>query len=444
MEILWSLWEIVVNCIECGFFYYLLKKQLGVAQRKKRVSYVILIVLIGVVSALNLYGVHFSITMGTMFLLKLSYAVFAFESNTIRRVFWGCIAAAIPFVCDSLITVVLTWLPGVDINSTFVSGFARLGTTILYCLIAIFICWSLAHIRVESEISMPKFYPPFMVAILLLGLFSVAGSLSIAFQSDRSLDERIMITSVISAILLMVITIICLFERIGVEITRKVKAEAKLQEYHLDEEHNRNTAQVITAWRHDLHNYLEVLQILLETNDYTALKQYVGEMRKDFQDTFLHVDTGSAATNAILSSKQMIAHDQNIQMHFDTCKLPSLPISETKMCVLLGNLLDNALEACARIEDEQRRWIHLRLAKHRGMLSIIIENSSSGEYNYQDSQLKSSKGSKYHGYGLKRVEQIIAEADGIYSVIPSIDSFNVTVFLPFRKEGEHADPCRNN
>ncbi len=436
MNLLWALWEIFVNFIEYFFLYYLLAKQLGVPSAKKVQARWGLVLLIAMISIMNLCNIDYMIPMVLLSILKVVYALLLFGSNLVKRLFWGCIGAFVAVMGNSLISIILSWLTHVDIAGTLLPGETRFATTILYCFIEICICWGLSRIQHKAKLDLPIGYQILMFVIMMLGLIATAVMISYSIQATQmTSSDRILLTVVSAALLVITLASLYLFERAGKAIYEKIHAESQLAQLRLERDNNQRIEEIIKLWRHDFHNYLEVLQIYLEKQDYEQLKKYIGETRQDFQYALSLVATGNSAVDAILSSKLLIASSKDIPVKFTISQLRHLPLSETKMCVLLGNLLDNSIESCSKMTDPQNRYIQISIKIQRGMCHICIENSATGDYHYTgEGQLISDKESKDHGFGLARVQQIVGEANGIYTISPQPDKFIVSILLPINEE----------
>ena len=430
MRFIWFVWERFVNCIEFVFLFYLLSKQLGTFPAKRKIYYLSVRGLITLTSILNECNAHYLITMAAILIADICFALL-FKSSITKRIFWGCIASFVFYVGNSLLSVIMTWIPGIDIQQTLMPGPARFGVQVLYCMIIIVLFWGLSRVHIHDDLKLPRRYHFAMILVLIIGLFAIVAAIAFAIQSGRTLKEQFLLTTVSASILAMTISVIVLFEKIGSSISKTVSAEERLKQFRIEESNNQRVEKIVKAWRHDFHNYLEVLQFYSETGNHAGLQKYIGEMQKDYRETLSLIATGNSAIDAILSSKQLIAHSQSTDMKLSAQRLSSLPIGETKMCVLLGNIIDNALDACMKIDDPQKRRINIRIGTHRGMLSIFVENTTVGDYRYNDNQLISTKTEDGHGFGLERVYEIVGAANGICALNPAKDKFTVSVLLPY-------------
>ena len=124
-------------------------------------------------------------------------------------------------------------------------------------------------------------------------------------------------------------------------------------------------------------------------------------------------------------------------MHIKTTHSIFLPkdilIDDIQLCTLIGNLFDNAIEACMKIKEPDKRYIDFQIKPFNCMMSIYMENSCIGDYVIdKNGKLKTSKQTNIinHGIGLKRIEEIVERANGFVTLNPSNDKFEVIIQLP--------------
>ena len=102
-------------------------------------------------------------------------------------------------------------------------------------------------------------------------------------------------------------------------------------------------------------------------------------------------------------------------------------LSDGDISILVGNLLDNAIEACEQIQDGMR-WVLFKLKKRQHSLFIEISNSLGTVPRIKDGELLTSKKDKrLHGYGLKSVKRIVQKYDGVFSFSVEADVFKVKI-----------------
>ena len=107
-----------------------------------------------------------------------------------------------------------------------------------------------------------------------------------------------------------------------------------------------------------------------------------------------------------------------------------LNVSEIDLCVIIGNLLDNAMEACLRQTEEKERFIRVFIGVLKEQLYISVSNSVEGGIKKSDKTYFSSKGSEAHGFGLASIDRIAAKYDGYVNRQDEEGVFATEVLLP--------------
>lgn len=137
--------------------------------------------------------------------------------------------------------------------------------------------------------------------------------------------------------------------------------------------------------------------------------------------------TGHKILDFILNQKKEIAEKKGIDFDICVTALMEIPLSDGNLSVLAGNLLDNAIEACNKIETG-KRWILFKLIKHRDMLLIEISNSIGEQPKIKNGELLTSKEHAWmHGYGLKSVRRIVEKNEGVLSFSIEENVFKIQV-----------------
>lgn len=131
----------------------------------------------------------------------------------------------------------------------------------------------------------------------------------------------------------------------------------KLAERQFEE--MRSTYKEMRGWRHDYRNHMQVLKVYLEEEKLDQAREYIMQMDKDLSDVDHMIRSGNIMADAILNSKLSLARSKDIPVNV-TAKIPEiLPVSDTEFCVIFGNLLDNAIEACEKIKEKENRFIQI-------------------------------------------------------------------------------------
>ena len=160
------------------------------------------------------------------------------------------------------------------------------------------------------------------------------------------------------------------------------------------------------GWRHDYRNHIQTMKALAASGDMNAVKEYLDQLDADLAAVDTVVKTGNAMADAILNSKITLAKSKGISVKANADIPVMLKMSEVDLCVIIGNLFDNAIEACMSLPEEQR-YIRLYMDMKNTQLYISLTNfTATGKLTKVGNRFLTTKGSG-HGFGLIRMDSIV-------------------------------------
>lgn len=186
-----------------------------------------------------------------------------------------------------------------------------------------------------------------------------------------------------------------------------VEYQTAQAERHLGEV--RSIHREMRGYKHDFHHHLQTLKGQLEAGETDRALAYIEQL----DEQLIHVDTllktGNVSLDAILSAKLSQAKAENIAVTIKATVPDRLLLSDVELSIVIGNLLDNAIESCTTATGE--RFIRIYMAMKGNMLYFSMLNSS-GEKKTKTGTLFSSHKKGLHGFGLRRAEAILHEHGG--------------------------------
>lgn len=184
------------------------------------------------------------------------------------------------------------------------------------------------------------------------------------------------------------------------------------------------------GWRHDLKHHLQTMTAYLELGQTDRLEQYLRDLTKDYDNEVRTVfKTGNAMLDAILGSKLSLLREADIRVDATACVPKVLTVSDVDLSIMVGNLLDNALEACLKLPREER-FVRLYIAEAKDNLYIYVMNAADGNYRRGLRGYLSTKGGGSHGYGLQRIDKVIRKYQGYRNRQDEGDVFATEILLP--------------
>lgn len=185
--------------------------------------------------------------------------------------------------------------------------------------------------------------------------------------------------------------------------------------------------QNIRGWRHDYHNHLQAMKVYLDKGQISDIRAYLAKLEDRLQEVDQLVKSGNTMLDAIVNSKLSIAMDREIQMNVKVFVGKQPLINDVDLCVILGNILDNAIEANEDIVTE-KRLLRVYISILKQQLYISITNSRSIEQ-VIDKDYRSTKNDK-RGLGVRRIDQLVAKYDGMINRQYEEEVFVTEVLLP--------------
>lgn len=267
-------------------------------------------------------------------------------------------------------------------------------------------------------------------AAAMLGLF---GAVTLSQQTILPLSDEQAGTWVI---LSMVLLFSILFYRLSrqremeLEIAQLKQDQAEILER--DYQALSRTYEGNAKLYHDLHNHIEAIYQCLNQGDIQEAVRYCEDLRTPVREISQTVWTGDKALDYLISSKMSLAEQEHIKTKVNIEYPHNTNIRSVDLTTILGNLLDNALEAVETAPDELR-FLNLTIRRINAMLIIKVENGYGNAPAENGGKLTTSKADKAsHGWGLKSVQTAADRYDGTITTDYKNGVFQSVVTLFFQ------------
>lgn len=370
------------------------------------------------------------------------------------------------FLVNSAGFLYFQWAPNLILASNFMGVFliavfyeskwrvrvcAALASVVLYVLCEDTVARVLIHIGVDHllSIGLPvSALTFFMVVSVIQRSIDARNNLDFAWQEwlitifvpgctiflaviifDNCESEAEIVFGGIGMILLNLL-LFYLLEQIFVEHEknlRVVSLEQQNQAYENQIQLMRDADEKISALRHDMKNHFLVLQQIARQENYEKIQGYLDNLNDSLEPGQTFVATGNAFIDSMINLKLNHAMKQGAQLELDI-KIPQdLFVGQKDICIVLGNLLDNALRALEDCEADKRLFLQMR--EVQGMLTIQVKNSYTNKVKKAGKFFRTTKKGEGHGLGLKIVEQIVRDYQGELDFKTDHDFFTVTLLM---------------
>lgn len=378
-------------------------------------------------SALSIYA-H-------MPLLLITYTLFGLfllesivcASTTATRIFSVLYFAIVMIVSEILCSALITGLGKLEITNTFDYGLPRVLSILIAKLIQIFAVRLTILIAQWKKDDVDNIDVRFVFPILLCQACSILLTYHVFALCFYSLGEFDFFSFFsISGIMYINIIIFWYFDRIKVAYKYKAKNQTmeiklKLQEdyYRTLEAHQKET---VSLW-HDIKKHIDLIKALYNTKQNSTAIAYLDELQNDLSRRLRIIQTEDPIIGALLTEQLKRADKEGITFNLDIHLGTQMKLQPIDLCIILGNLFDNAFEACADLDSNCEKLIRIEIKQREQSLFIQMVNS----YNSEANKVRRSG---RHGFGLNNVKRSVGKYGGQFETNMSKSEYSATIVIP--------------
>lgn len=201
-----------------------------------------------------------------------------------------------------------------------------------------------------------------------------------------------------------------------------------------------NMYRQMRGWRHDYRNHIQNMKILLAQGNYRELDGYMDGLARDLVEVDTVLRSGNVMADAVLNVKLSLADKQGIRVSVKANIPGGIRLSDVELCAVLGNLLDNALEGCARAGGDER-FIRVFVGTIKGQFYMSVQNSSGEIRKAGGGYLSTKREGNEQGLGLFRIDRIARKYGGCVNRQSEPGVFATELTFPL-ENGENAVGAR--
>ncbi|CEN97536.1 MAG: GHKL domain-containing protein [Paeniclostridium sp.] len=216
----------------------------------------------------------------------------------------------------------------------------------------------------------------------------------------------------------------------------KEKSEENLLKEKVDIQYNyylnlQESQDRVKRLYHDMNNHMLCIKSM--SSDKGDINKYIDSIRKNI-DGFKEIyNTGNMILDIILNEKQATCNKNNIDLFCDINFSKCSFIEMTDVCSIFSNILDNAIEACNKVNNNER-YIKIRGTVVKSYYVIRCENSKMNKVKIKNNKIITSKKDKFiHGIGLKSVKSSLKKYDGELEIENFESEFLLQIYIPINK-----------
>ena len=427
---MWIAAELLVNIIEVAGIQWYLHRMLGT--NKKSLLRVILggLVIFLALSLINLLKIQDLFRLPIILACWISYSLFVTNGQLAQKIFQPLLVFLILGVSDLLAISVLTLLPGFTFDTMSKQSIYRLEGMVASKTLFISLIFFLS-IKKTQGILKKSYWILFctvpIISSVVLGAF-------IQYESMIKNASSYWLFAASFGIFVLNVIVLVLIDRLSDNIQRLLKQEITLQQAEQQHKYFKEIEianENMRGFRHDIKNHLQILGGLLYIKKVDKARAYLSEIGAFIQDNDFLLSTGHLLIDAVLGSKFANARKQGIDVKYTITLFDEIMMTQMDLCSILGNILDNAIEACDRITDgDTHKYILLAIGEDKGYINITLKNSAIPASNEPKTLFKTSKKEEGHGIGLANAKKIVRKYNGLLDIDYKATEFVISIKIP--------------
>lgn len=383
----------------------------------------LLFVLYGCILALlSVFPIPAMIRGGYSLISIVLIAKFGYDSKILNGIYATLAFNLLATVADILSIVLLNRL-GIQTSQLDHGGSSRAVCIVVAKLIVLVLIQISTQIIRKNDSIIPRWTIPLVVG-QLFSIFAEALLLQLSIYENISAFY----IAIYSACLLYINLVICFYtETIKTAYNERHMRELAEQQLQIQVSYYEKEQQARDATRalwHDIKKYTNATQDLFQHGDMENAVQSLQQATTALSEIHQTVDVGNAVVNGILERALEQVQNQGIFLDFNVWVSDQLPISAVDLYIIMGNTIDNAIEACQQVPAADSPTISLTLRQQNHTLFYAIDNPIPAK--------QGKKPGDVHGYGIRNVKNCVAKYHGMMTVSKQDGVFSVQIQLPLR------------
>lgn len=178
-------------------------------------------------------------------------------------------------------------------------------------------------------------------------------------------------------------------------------------------------------------NHLICINDLCSKEKYSELSDYVKTLQDSISTLETIFNTGNSIADSIINEKYSIMEKNHISFELKGLFGENILIKPVHICTIFANAIDNAIEACMKIEEISHRRIDIEIKNSRNFLVLSFRNSIKEQLKLKDNKIKTSKqDEENHGFGLENIRAVVNKYKGDCEIKVIKDTFEISIVLP--------------
>ena len=268
--------------------------------------------------------------------------------------------------------------------------------------------------------------------LIIFNVILVLGGVAVFTNvGNTEIDQYSVIQYILGAIFLTALLSFSLIFKIEKESKKEIETRLKLQQIELELKQNKDIISItdnLRKLRHDMNNHIGLIKTLIYERKYDELREYVDDLYQDVAVANEYIVLENKTLSVLLNSKRERAKELEVDFQsFVTATDINIP--EKDICVLFGNILDNAIEAASKAVNS--KFVNMSIQKTESGCIIQCENSIGEKPVVKKGKFMTSKADKnLHGIGTENIIDVVHKYNGKINFDFDEEVFNIRIVMP--------------
>jgi len=388
------------------------------------VASILLLLLSGELTSGSPFGPFMAIL--AVFLLASSY-----NARFISKLILSLIVFSTFLISEMMTGMILVYTTQLSIEDIRSKNFLYLFAVILSKFIVYLI-----NLLIREKVAMNKMQKPKFAYYILVMPLSSAFTIYLLFLLTYDVESSFVLLVELAVTLLVLSNIATLYliDRMLEYESNKEKLQFMQKQFHVQEGHYKELEQrqyEINEFYHNMKNYLLAVEGYIDAGEYDKAKEKIKQANETINsESYNTIRTGNTGLDALINAKMIRMQNAGIDFEHNI-KIPSvLSIDYIDLCIIIGNALDNAIDACENIHEAPRR-ISLTCIQTGNYISIVIVNTVSKitpGIEYMDYET-TKENKTLHGFGLRSIRHIAEKNKGNVIIEQEKNYFKIKIIL---------------
>jgi two-component system, LytTR family, sensor histidine kinase AgrC len=424
--------DIFGSVLEVLVLYYFFKRVLLFERKSIFHKASINIVSIFMHTAISSYVLSSNVAPILFFVVVVLYGSFMYKDRFIKKLLFSLLIYVLGMLSEIIVGITLSTINSISIETAQSNIYVYLQGIIISKLLLYFLfrIIGLFEFNNKIEINIKSVLSVFIIP--LSSIVSIYYFANVAYKTDKVVSSAVLLVVTALTIVSNIATFYLLERQIKLQKTestlKNLEKQYKLQaDYYTELKQNMIMSNKNV---HDIKNFIAGISSYIDNQKTDMAKEKIEEFYGKIP-SIKKIETGNDAVNALVQSKLKDINDEIPDNMISVLIPDELKIDDIDICILIGNALDNAIEACKKLADKKSRMLEMKMFPANGQLSMLFVNAKEKTPAKTTGIFKTTKADSFmHGFGIENMKNICRKYDGTISFEQTEDRFMVSILLP--------------